>query len=92
MDSNVQLLRDWLSAHEDELVETTREMLRIPSIEGEPEPNAPYGAENRRALDYALKLATDAGMETVDLEGHLGYATFGSGEKLIGSTSHLGRS
>ena len=89
MDPNVQLLRDWLSAHEDELVETTRQMLRIPSIEGEPAPNAPYGVENRRALDYALLLAADAGMETVDLEGHLGYATFGTGEKLIMSLGHI---
>jgi succinyl-diaminopimelate desuccinylase len=89
MDANVQKLRDWLAAHEDELVEATRAMLQVPSIEGEPAENAPYGLENRRALDLALQLSADAGMKTTDLEGHIGFADFGSGERLIMSLGHL---
>jgi succinyl-diaminopimelate desuccinylase len=88
-DAMVAKIQDWLRAHEQELLDDTIQMLRIPSIEGDPEPNAPYGIENRRALDFALKRAADFGMQTTDLEGHLGYAEFGSGDRLVMSLGHI---
>lgn len=89
MDPIVQSLHDWLRAHEQELLEDTRAMLRFPSIETEALPNAPYGEANRQALDFALQRANEWGMKTTDLEGHLGYAEFGSGDRLIMSLGHL---
>jgi succinyl-diaminopimelate desuccinylase len=86
--ADLQAAFDWLAAHEDDLVRDTRSMLRIPSIEGDPAPNAPFGAANREALDLALKLAQDDGFRTVDLEGYIGYAEFGEGP-LILSLGHL---
>lgn len=88
-DPMVVRLHEWLKAHEQELLEDTRRMLRIPSIEGEPQPNAPFGAANREALDLALALSQSAGMQTKDLEGYLGYAEFGQGERLVLSLGHL---
>lgn len=88
-DPTVQRLLDWLKANEQSLLNDTVAMLRIPSLESEPAPNAPYGLENRRALDLALELSRAAGMRTVDLEGHLGYAEFGEGEKMVMSLGHL---
>lgn len=87
--SDVSTLHDWLAKHEDELIETTRRVLQINSIEGPAEPNAPYGAGNREVLDFVLALANQYGMKTTDLEGHLGYADFGSGERLVMSLGHL---
>lgn len=89
MDSKVVEIQNWLRAHEAELLEDYRAILRIPSLESEPEPNAPYGPENRRALDWALAKAESFGMKTTDLEGHLGYADFGQGERLVMSLGHL---
>ncbi|MDR3687936.1 MAG: Sapep family Mn(2+)-dependent dipeptidase [Fimbriimonas sp.] len=88
-DSMVLKIQDWLRAHEEELLEDTIQMLQIPSIESEAKPNAPYGTENRLALDLALSLSDKFGMKTTDLEGHLGYAEFGQGDKLIMSLGHL---
>lgn len=88
-DPIVAKLHEWLRAHEEELLADTVAMLQIPSLEGEPGPNAPYGAENRRALDLALGLAEKYGMKTTDLEGHLGYADFGQGSGLVMSLGHL---
>ncbi len=88
-DPTVQRLLDWLKEHEQNLLDDTVAMLRIPSLESEPEPNAPYGPENRRALDLALKLSQETGMRTTDLEGHLGYAEFGEGDKMVMSLGHL---
>ncbi|MFZ4508347.1 MAG: Sapep family Mn(2+)-dependent dipeptidase [Fimbriimonas sp.] len=82
-------VHDWLRAHETELLADTRAMLRIPSLETEALPNAPFGQANRDALDLALKLGSEWGMQTTDLEGFCGYAEFGSGAPLIMSLGHL---
>jgi succinyl-diaminopimelate desuccinylase len=88
-DPIVAKIQDWLNAHEQELLADTRRMLQIASIEGEPAPNAPFGPENREALDLALDLAAQWGMQTKDLEGYIGYGEFGQGERLIVSLGHL---
>ncbi|MBS1719774.1 MAG: Sapep family Mn(2+)-dependent dipeptidase [Armatimonadetes bacterium] len=88
-DPVVAALHQWLEAHEAELVEDTRTVLRFASIESEALPNAPYGAENRAALDFVLDKAQQWGMKTTDLEGHLGYAEFGTGDRLVMSLGHL---
>ncbi len=89
MSTPVETLHVWLKDHEQELLETTQAVLRINTIEGPAEPNAPYGQGNREALDYMLNLAKGHGMKTTDLEGHLGYADFGSGERLVMTLGHL---
>lgn len=88
-DPVVQRTQDWLREHEQNLLDDTVQMLRIPSIQGEPSPNAPFGEHNRLALDLALSLGAQAGMRTKDLDGFIGYAEFGEGEKLIVSLGHL---
>jgi succinyl-diaminopimelate desuccinylase len=88
-DPVVTKLHEWLKAHEDDLLRDTTAILKIPSLESEAEPNAPFGPENRKALDLALRFASEAGMKTTDLEGYLGYADFGSGDRLILSLGHL---
>lgn len=85
----VRTMHAWLDEHDDEMVADLQEMLRIPSIEGPAEPGAPFGKENRRALDLALKWASDAGMSVTDLEGYCGYAEFGSGDKQVLTMGHL---
>lgn len=89
LDPAVARLHEWLRAHETRLLEEYRSLLRIPSIEDVPVPNAPFGRGNRDALDFALNLADAAGMRTKDIEGYCGYAEFGSGEKLIMCLGHL---
>lgn len=79
----------WLADHESELLERYRDLLRIPSVQSDPLPNAPFGAENRRALDMMLQLGEAWGMKTRDLEGYIGYADFGDGEHLVMSLGHL---
>lgn len=88
-DPTVARIHAWLKDHEQELLANTRRMLQIPSLESAPEPNAPFGAENRRALDLALELGREFGMATKDLDGYAGYAEIGSGEKLVVSLGHL---
>lgn len=88
-DPIVAKLHEWLRAHESELLADTQAMLRIPSLESAPKPNAPYGEENRQALDLALGLARDSGMTTRELEGHIGWGEIGQGDRLVMSLGHL---
>ncbi len=85
----VEKAQAWLREHESELLADYRAMLRIPSLESEPLPNAPFGKANREALDLALSLSVKYGFATKDIEGYCGYAEFGSGKKMIMSLGHL---
>lgn len=78
-----------LKQREGEALETLRSVLRIPSLEAEASPNAPFGTENRRALDFVLDLSEKAGFKTKDMDGFCGYAEFGRGEKMVMSLGHL---
>lgn len=88
-DPIVARAQEWLRAHETDLLEDTRAILRIPSIETDARPGAPFGEANRQALDLALSLGARWGMRTKDLDGYCGYAEFGEGERLIVSLGHL---
>jgi succinyl-diaminopimelate desuccinylase len=88
-DAVVAQLRSWLASHEAELLEEYRALLRIPSVESEPAPNAPFGLGNRQAMDFMLELARNSGMATIDLEGFCGFADFGSGKRLVATFGHL---
>lgn len=82
-------IHDWLRNHEQELLSDTLRMLRIPSVEGPAEPNAPFGKENRHALDLALSLCSGWGFKTEDIEGFIGYGEIGQGDRLVMSLGHL---
>lgn len=73
----------------DFMLEMLSEIIEIPSEKGEPAPNAPFGLECRRALDWFLKTASDMGFKTADLDGYCGYAEYGEGEEMLGILCHL---
>ncbi|MBS1714297.1 MAG: Sapep family Mn(2+)-dependent dipeptidase [Armatimonadetes bacterium] len=89
MDEAVSRLRGWLQEHEAELLSDYRALLQIPSIESDPEPDAPFGQANRDALDFMLGLAQKSGMTTKDVDGYCGWAEFGSGERMVMSLGHV---
>lgn len=89
MTETVQRVQAWLRDHEDDLLRDTVAMLRVPSIQSDPEPNAPFGKANRDALDLALRMSRDYGFETKDIEGYCGYAEVGTGKPMVMSLGHL---
>jgi succinyl-diaminopimelate desuccinylase len=73
--SNIdQQLSNWIDAHADELIKTTQELLRIPSVKGSATPGAPYGVETARALTYTLGVAEKHGLTIRNLDGYAGHA------------------
>lgn len=73
----------------DEMVESIRRLVRIDSVEGEAEPDAPFGRGVRTALDTALELAGQMGFRTADLDHYIGYAEYGEGEDYVCAIGHL---
>ncbi|MBU3196408.1 dipeptidase PepV [Clostridium algidicarnis] len=73
----------------EELIQSTREILMIKSVEGEPTKNAPLGKGVSEALDKALDICDKLGFKTVNMDGYVGYAEYGEGEDYIGILGHL---
>ena len=82
-------LKECVKKLEPALLQCLQENLRIPSVQGEPEPGAPYGSEVRRSLDHVLAAAQELGFATVNMDGQLGWCEYGSGEEMIAVLGHL---
>ncbi|MBQ2826582.1 MAG: Sapep family Mn(2+)-dependent dipeptidase [Clostridia bacterium] len=79
----------WLDANRDKIVEEWMELIRIPSVEGEPLPGAPFGVECLRALSASAELFRADGFDTkIACDGKYGLAKWERGEKTIGLFGH----
>ena len=82
-------LTECVKRREPELLACLQENLRIPSVQGEPEPGMPYGREIRRSLDHVLAAAEALGFSAVNMDGQLGWCEYGSGEEMVAVLGHL---
>lgn len=73
----------------DQIIQSTQEIIRIPSIKKEPLPGKPFGEEVHQSLEYMLALGRSMGFRTKNLDGYIGYVEFGEGKELIGILAHL---
>ena len=63
-------------------------LISFKSVLDVPSDNAPFGEENKKALDYFLGLAKSFGFSTVNYDGFAGEVSFGEGDE-IGIIGHL---
>lgn len=73
----------------DALVRDLQGCIRIPSVYQEDSSGYPYGKPVQDCLEYVLKLASDMGFETVNMDNQLGWCEFGSGEEMVAVLGHL---
>ena len=66
-------LKECVEKLEPDLLASLQENLKIPSVQGEPESGAPYGAHVRESLDHVLATAEKLGFATVNMDGQLGW-------------------
>ncbi len=78
-----------MQAYRQEMIDALVGLCAIPSTKGEAEPDAPYGAETARALDYFLELGESLGFRSCNLDHYAGYVEWGEGDKLIAVLCHL---
>ncbi len=81
----------WIDQHAEEMISLLQDFARIPSISRADlaEENAPFGADCRKMLDYALMRSREMGFETIDHEGYAGEAYMGDYDNAIGIIGHL---
>lgn len=71
------------------LLACLQQNLRIPSVEGPAEEGAPYGIYCRKSLDHVLEAAEAMGFKTCNVDGHVGWCEYGSGEEMVAVLGHL---
>ena len=82
-------LNERILAMQNDLLTCLQENLRIPSVEGKPEDDAPYGIHVRRSLDHALETAEKLGFRTCNVDNHIGWCEYGNGEEMVAVLGHL---
>ena len=59
------------------LFDGLRRLVAIPSIRGKEEPDAPFGRGPKQALEEVLKISTELGFHTKNIDDKIGYAQYG---------------
>ena len=83
------MLKIPMKKYKNDMLETLSRLIAIPSVKGEAELNMPYGRNIFRALMMMLDRAERLDLESVNLFGHMGYATYGSGSETFAILTHL---
>ena len=79
----------YIHAHSDELLASLAALVRIPSVEGEPEEGAPFGKEPARCLHEMLALCEKLGFPTENMDDRVGWCEYGEGEEMVAVLGHL---
>ncbi len=79
----------YIKQNEKEMHGALQRLIRIPSIKGDPEKGAPFGAHVAKALGESLNIASELGFKTKGLDGYIGYAEFGTGEDYVAVLGHV---
>lgn len=82
-------LNEHVLSYKESLIHALQENIRIPSVQSEALPDAPYGGAVRDSLLHALQTAENLGFRTVNLDNHIGWAEFGEGEEMVAVLGHL---
>lgn len=85
-----EFIKKELSTLQNDLINSIKEVVRIPSVIDENPSKYPFGENIDRALKKTLEICDGLGFKTYyDPEGYYGYAEIGQGEELVGILGHL---
>lgn len=73
----------------EKLFKDIARLVEVESVMGQPEENAPFGPGPRKALDTALDISRELGLDVTDCEGRMGYASIGHADKYISTITHV---
>ncbi|MEG2081777.1 MAG: Sapep family Mn(2+)-dependent dipeptidase [Oscillospiraceae bacterium] len=83
-------IKEFIAENQRNIVEDITKLVSFKSILGEAQEGAPFGIENKRALDEAVKISQRLGLFATSCEGYIGYAEVkGESEEYIASIAHL---
>ncbi|MFR4162175.1 MAG: dipeptidase PepV [Paraclostridium sordellii] len=85
----MDILNNQIDELKNNLINDIIDIVKIPSVEGEPTNGYPFGENVDKALKKALEISKKLGFKTKNLDGYMGYAELGEGEEYIGILGHL---
>ncbi|MEG1500420.1 MAG: dipeptidase PepV [Clostridiales bacterium] len=84
---------DILDSYQDEMAKNLSNFLRLPSVEGQKEKDAPFGKDIAKALTYILELSQAWGFQCTNLDGYVGLVDYNFSADLpqeqLGILTHL---
>ena len=80
-------MKDYIEKHFDEYLKDLKELVSYYSILNDDE--KPFGSQNRKVLDAALRIMEANGLKTNNVDYYCGYGEVGEGDQLIGILAHL---
>lgn len=89
---NDKLRRDidkFAQENRDRIIRDISRLVAVSSTAGEPKEGAPYGKDPAAALELALEISRELGLETRNFEGKMGCAMTGEGDKYLATVTHL---
>ena len=84
-----QALNEKILSMQGEIVAAIQDVVRIDSVKGPAEPDAPYGRGPKAALDHVLALGQKLGFRIGNVENRVGWIEYGKGEEMVGVLGHL---
>lgn len=82
-------MEDFIERNREKLVEITREILKVKSVEEPPAEGMPFGRGVFLALEKALEISEGLGLKTRNIDNVLGYAEYGEEEDTLSILGHL---
>jgi succinyl-diaminopimelate desuccinylase len=73
----------------DNMILSTQELVRIPSVEAAAEADYPYGKEVYKALAKALEISEKLGFKTKNIDNQAAHVEMGEGKEVLGLLCHL---
>ncbi len=73
----------------EDIITTIQEWIKIPSVEGDPADDMPFGEEVHRALTTALKKGENLGFKVKNIDNYAGHIEIGEGDDVLAVLCHL---
>ena len=73
----------------DEILAGIQQNMRIESVRGEAQPDAPYGPGPKAALEDALELGRKLGFKVGQADNRIGWVEYGEGKEMVGVLGHV---
>ena len=64
----------FVEGNRDNILRDITRLVAVPSVEGTPEPGAPFGPGPKAALAKALEIADELGLDTFNADSYIGWA------------------
>ena len=85
-----QTIDAYAEANGEALFRDISRLVAVNSMEEEPAGDAPYGPGPKKALETGLAIARELGLDAVNCENYIGYASVGgSGDRYLATITHV---